>query len=303
LLDSIVQEIDIRTGLVMFEWHPLGHIGLRESYTRFQKGVSFNPFHINSIQVLGDTLLLSARDTWSVYNVSLLTGKVLGRLGGKRSTFRLGPGARFAWQHDVQVRPDGAVTMFDDEASPVVGRQSRGLVLGLDISSRVAAVAHQYLHTNPPLLTGSQGNLQNLPNGDALVGWGGEPYFSEYAADGRLLFDGHLPRGVQSYRAYRFPWVGRPAGKPSAAARPTSGGRVVVYASWNGATEVARWQVLEGPSPLTLNPIAAAPRNGFETAITVRTTQPLVAVRALDASGLDLGTSLAVRSGASQGPS
>jgi hypothetical protein len=216
-------------------------------------------------------------------------------VGGKHSTFRLGPGARFAWQHDAQLRPDGTLSMFDDEASPVVGHQSRGLALGLDISSRVAAVAHQYLHSSPPLLTGSQGNLQNLPDGNEFVGWGGEPYFSEYAPDGRLVFDGHLPRGVQSYRAFRFPWVGRPAGRPSVAARSDTGGRTVVYASWNGATEVAKWEVLAGPDPVTLNPIAAAPRHGFETAVAVQTAQPLVAVRAFDASGVDLGTSLGVR--------
>jgi hypothetical protein len=296
LLDSIVQEIDIKTGLVMFEWHPLGHVPLRESYSRFKPGFSINPYHINSIQLLSNnTILLSARDTWSVYDVSITTGKILGRLGGKHSTFRLGPGARFAYQHDAQAAPDGTVSLFDDEASPVVGHQSRGLVLGLDLSSQVAAVVHQYLHANPPLLTGSQGSMQNLANGDEFVGWGGEPYFSEYAADGRLLFDGHLPRGVQSYRAYRFPWVGRPHTRPSAAARNARGGQVVVYASWNGATEVSRWQVLDGPDPLTIKPIATASPAGFETAISVHTSQPLVAVRALDASGVDLGTSLAVR--------
>jgi hypothetical protein len=296
LLDSIIQEIDIKTGLVMYEWHPLGHVPLRETHTSFQRGVSFNPFHVNSVQVLGpDTILVSARNTWAIYEVSVTTGRVLGRLGGKHSTFRLLSGARFAWQHDAQLRPDGTVSMFDDEASPVVGRQSRGLVLGIDISSRVAAVAHQYLHASPPLLTGSQGSVQNLPNGNEFVGWGGEPYFSEYAPDGGLLFDGHLPRGVQSYRAFRFPWVGRPGDHPSVAARSAAGGRTVVYASWNGATEVARWQVLAGPDPLTLTPIAAAPRRGFETAIDVQTTQPLLAVRAFDSSGTDLGTSVAVR--------
>jgi hypothetical protein len=293
LIDSIVQEIDIKTGLVMFEWHPLGHIPLRDSYQAVPKQHTYNPYHVNSIQVLGDFILLSARNNWAVYFVSMATGRVVATVGGKHSDFRFGPRARFAWQHDAEVRADGTLSVFDNEAAPKVGSQSRALILRLDQRTRTVNLAHQYEHPHPPLLAGSQGDVQTLTNGDVFVGWGNEPYFSEFAPNGQEVFEGHFPRGVQTYRAFRFPWVGRPAAPPDVAARPAPGGKITVYASWNGATEVTSWQVLAGPNSGSLTPVASAPRTGFETAITV-TSQPYVAVRGLDVGGQSLGTSRAV---------
>jgi len=294
LIDSIVQEIDIKTGLVMFEWHPYGHIPLRDSYQPVPKQKTWNPYHLNAVQVGPEVILLTARNTWAVYSVSLKTGRVFATIGGKESGFHLGRGARFAWEHDGQVRSDGTISMFDDEAAPEERPLSRGLILRLDFAARTVTVAHQFEHPHPPVLAGSQGNLQNLPNGDVFIGWGPEPYFSEFGLNGQLVFEGHFPRGVQSYRAFRLPWVGHPTAPPDVAARPAPGGGVTVYASWNGATEVASWQVLAGPNAGSLAPVATAPRTGFETALPVKTSQPYVAVRGLDARGQALGTSPAV---------
>jgi len=296
MIDSIVQEIDIKTGLVMFEWHPYGHIPLSDSYQPVPKQKTYNPYHVNAVQAGPDLILMSARNTWAIYVVSVKTGRVVSTIGGKAGNFHLGPGARFAWEHDAQVRSDGTISMFDDEAAPTEKPPSRGLILRLDQSTRTATLAHQFGHPHPPVLAGSQGNLQSLPNGDVFIGWGSEPYFSEFTLGGQLVFDGHFPPGVQSYRAFRLAWAGHPTTKPDAAARPAAGGGVTVYASWNGATQVASWQVLAGPSAGSLGPVATEPRTGFETAITVKTTQPYVAVRGIDAQGHNLGTSPAVPS-------
>ena len=145
----------------------------------------------------------------------------------------------------------------------------------------------------------SQGNVQVLPNGHVLIGWGPTvPALSEFQPDGTLIFDAWFPPQGDSYRAYRFPWTGHPADRPAVAAQAKADNSMTVYASWNGATEVARWQVLAGPTPNQLKPAAAAARTGFETAIPVPTTAPYVAVQASDAHGQVLGTSPAVRSGA-----
>jgi hypothetical protein len=127
-----------------------------------------------------------------------------------------------------------------------------------------------------------------------FVGWGSQPAFSEFADDGRLLFDGRLAKGNDNYRAYRGRWTGRPATAPSVAAEPAGGGRVRVFASWNGATEVARWEVLAGPSPDALRPAGGAPRRGFETAVVVPAGARHVAARALAANGAVLGRSKAI---------
>jgi hypothetical protein len=290
LLDSVVQEIDLKTGLVMFEWHPMGHIDLSESYAHVVNGQTWDPFHINSIDLHADRLILSARNTWAVYEVSLLTGKITWRLGGKRTDFHLGPGTRFAYQHDAHLHQDGTLTLFDDQAAPEVGPQSRGLVLKLE--GHQATMARTLNHPGR-LIAGSQGSMQTLPNGNLVVGWGSEPYFSEYTPDGRLVFDGHFDRPIQSYRAYRFVWQGAPPTHPTLVAT-TSHGKVTAYASWNGATTVVRWQLLGGPDGGHLTPVGAADRTGFETPIRVQTNQPYLAARALDAYGHEVGTSVAI---------
>ena len=128
------------------------------------------------------------------------------------------------------------------------------------------------------------------PNGNVFVGWGAAPVFSEFSPSGRLLLDGRLTKGKGNYRAIRARWTGRPATRPAIAVRKGKKGRVLVYASWNGATEVARWQVLAGTRG-----IASKARDGFETEIAARTGASRISVRAYDAGGRVLGTSRTVR--------
>jgi hypothetical protein len=129
-----------------------------------------------------------------------------------------------------------------------------------------------------------------------FVGWGAQPYFSEFNAAGQLLFDAHMRGSYQSYRAYRFAWTGTPSGAPAVAALPRgAGGGVTVYASWNGDTQTAGWRVLAGPSPQRLAPVASGTRTGFETAIATPGPEPYVAVQALDPAGAVLGVSPAIR--------
>jgi hypothetical protein len=130
-----------------------------------------------------------------------------------------------------------------------------------------------------------------------FVGWGAIPVFSEYTRSGELLFNGHLTPGKGNYRAVRARWVGRPAKPPAVAGQRAGGGRVTVFASWNGHTGVDRWQVLAGRSEDALHAIGRAKRRtGFETRLSVRTRAPFVAVRAFDARGKALGRSDAERS-------
>jgi hypothetical protein len=295
VLDSVVQRIDVPTGLVMFEWHGLGHIPLHESYVKQPLALPWDAYHVNSIQVHGDgNFLISARNTWAAYEVSGHSGRIFARIGGKHSDYRLGRGARFAWQHDANRQADGTITIFDDEAAPRVGHQSRGITLTLDASHHRASLVHSYTHRRL-VVAGSQGNMQVLPGGNVLVGWGARPYISEFSPTGSLLYEASLPRQDESYRAYRFAWTGMPVTKPAAAIRSVRG-QPTVYASWNGATQVASWRVLGGGAADALAPLTAAvARAGFETALPVTSPPPFVAVEALDASGRSLGVSQAIK--------
>ncbi len=296
---GIAQELDLETGEVLFEWHSLDHVGVGESY----RGPEDDPdepvdyFHINSIEVDHDgDFLISAKGTYAVYKVDRKSGEILWRLGGKRSDFEMGEGTRTVSQHDARRQEDGTITIFDNGAPPEVHDQSRGIVVDLDMDAMKATLVREYTHPGKPLAT-SQGNLQMLPNSNVFVGWGTEPYSSEYGHDGKLIFDLQFAGKTQSYRAFRLPWSGRPAEDPAVVAEKGKDGKVNVYASWNGATEVATWRVLAGASPEELEPVGSVPWAGFETAMAIRTDEPYVAVRAEDDSGQVLRTSEAIKPG------
>lgn len=288
ILDCAVQEVDIATGALRFEWHAADHIALDESVVDAPttKNSVYDYVHTNSIEVDTDgNLIVSARNTSAIYKIDRSSGAIIWRLGGKRSDFAMGPGTTFGLQHDARRQPDGTLTIFDDGAGPGA---SRAIVLRLDETAMTATLVREYAQPHG-LFSASQGNMQVLPNGNVFVGWGSQPHFSEYSADGTLVLDATFT-ATQSYRDYRFPWVGRPT-EPPAIAVDEGGSRPTVYASWNGATEVATWDVLAGASATSLSYVVSAPRSGFETAIALKAPAAFVAVRARDASGTVLGTS------------
>ncbi|HEX5853643.1 MAG TPA: arylsulfotransferase family protein [Solirubrobacteraceae bacterium] len=308
LTDSIVQEIDIKTGLVMWEWHALGHVPVSESNNAVPKSsYPWDYVHVNSIDPgptgqeggagssqLGD-VLLSARNTWAVYDVDIHSGGVRWRLGGRRSSFKLGPGTRFYWQHDAQFQPGGLISLFDNGADPPKERQSRGLLIDANTSTHTAALVKQLTNPAKTLLATSQGNTLGLPGGNWLMGYGGLPNFTEYSSSGGVLLDGTLGKNVQSFRTYLSPWSGRAPGAPAVVARSGVAGTLTVSVSWNGATEVASWRVLAGSAPGALSPVASAPKVGFQTTIAAPTVGPYVQVQALDGAGAVIGTSAAVK--------
>ena len=248
LQDAILQEVDIPTGLVMFEWHAWGHVGLADSYGRMPyANLPWDFFHINSVSLdpWGDgNFIVSARNMWASFEVDHVSGAVLWRLGGRSSSFKMGPGTGTAYQHDVRWQPDRTLTIFDNGAYPSVHKQSRVIRERIDWAHRKVHLVSRYAGG---ITAGSQGNGQFLPNGSVFVGWGEAPYVTEYGPTGQILFSAHIPRPTQSYRAYRFPWQATPASRPALAVKHGSGG-TTVYASWNGATGVTAWQLLAGPS-------------------------------------------------------
>ena len=162
--------------------------------------------------------------------------------------------------------------MFDDHCCQITGGgtyvsptgPSRGLVIKLNPQTHQAGLVAQYGRGN--FDAEYMGNTQPLPNGNVMVGWGSQPYFSEYSHSGQLLLDAVLPHPDQSYRATLQHWVGEPLYPPVGAVRKV-GGKTVVYASWNGATQIHAWKVLAGNGSGPMQPAAAALRNGFETSI------------------------------------
>ena len=280
--DAIFQELDIATGRVLLDWHSLDHIALSESY--WPVGENWDYVHLNSIAVDQDEdLLVSSRSAHTIYKLDRASGQVIWRLGGKHSDFAIAPDAVFAWQHDARRQPDGTITVFDNG-----NKISRALVLNVDEPNRRVTLQRAYTHP-ANLHADSQGNVQVLPNGNIFVGWGAQPYISEFTPDGELALDARLASDDISYRAYRVPWTGEAPGLPAVATR-RSGSHTDVYVSWNGDTRVTRWTALAGTTPTNLVPTASVPRRGFETTMRIPRACTHLRVQGNDATGQPLAT-------------
>ncbi len=303
-----IQEVDPATGKLLFFWNVLAHVDPVDSMLPASSATSSNNiwdcFHINSVEELpNNTLLISMRNMWAIYLVEKKRGKILWQLGGKKSDFTFGSNATFSWQHDARFRDRTSISMFDDAccatpSSPPEG-PARGLILQLDFQTMTAIVDRTYYH-DPTLYVPSQGNVQKLSNGNQFVGWGQEPYLSEFRNAGNteknpslnLLYDMKFPNQNISYRAFKSKWVGLPHYPPSIVVNLSREDKAIVYASWNGSTETVAWQVLVGPKPNKLAiVITCTPRTGFETDVEVHSVGPYFQVKALNSSDQVIGTS------------
>lgn len=304
LLDSAVQEYDLKTGNLLYTWDAAtpGHISLSESEASPPPAaagpIPWDAYHVNSIQLVGaHEFLVSMRNTWTAYLVDTTTGNIVWRLGGKHSTFAVPASAQFQWQHDVELHPGNVVSLFDDACCAFAQGKfqapngpSRGLVLKLDMANHTASLDGQYAR-HPAIDAAFLGNTDVLPNGNVVVGWGSQPFFSEYGKSGKLLLDARWPGPDLSYRAFVQNWVGTPFFGPSGAARKAHG-KTTVYASWDGATQLAAWRVLAGPNAKHLTVVVASKaKSGFETAIPIKGSFKAYKLQALDARGRVLRTS------------
>lgn len=306
LLIGHAQEVDIATNRLLFDWSSYPEVPPAVSYVQDVRSY-FDYFHINSIDLWPGSarnLLVSARNTSTVYLIDRRTSTVRWRLGGRRSDFALPRQARFYFQHDARALLDGSgLSLFDDASRPSPERVASGKVLRLNQRARTGTLRQRFGHTDGGFITPSQGNLQLLPDGGHVVGWGYQPFFSAYrhghGFEPPMVLDGRFPLGAASYRTFLFPWVGHPPLEDLVlVVKPTiSPGRMRIYVSWNGATEVARWQLHAGRDGDSLAPLAHFPKRGFETVHDVVSGNARqFKVVALDARGAVLGASATVSS-------
>ncbi|WP_084342919.1 arylsulfotransferase family protein [Janibacter corallicola] len=293
-----VQEIDVRTQEVLLDWDATEHITLEDSHKELDaeegegktRELPYDPIHLNSVAEDDDGhLLVSARHTWTLYKVDRASGEVIWRFGGKRSDIEVPEGGAFSWQHDLRRQPDGTLTIYDNHGREKGSRaRSAAMTFRVDERGRTAELVRA-------LRTGDRygfamGNAQHLADGHVVVGWGMAPFVTEFDVDGEIVHElGQVGNG--SYRAYRFPWTGLPRTAPDIG----TGRDGSVRASWNGATEVTHWRLLEGRMRDDLREGATVRRDGFETVVRRGDGVPFVAVEALDGSGTELARSRTIR--------
>jgi len=299
VFEGHVQEIDVRSGKVLLDWASLDHVPVEDTYqgiadVQGQHGSTaagaFDYFHVNAVDDDGDALLVSGRHTHTIYRIDRTSGEVLWRFGGRHSDIAVDEDARFAWQHHVRKRADDTITLFDNHLkTEAEGVYSRGMLFRVDEKARRATLVQAYSDDH---LGTAMGNIQQLPDGHMMVGWGVSPHLTEFRADGTPIFD--LDLGGKSYRAFRSPWKATPAADPRLVVAPTSGRRMHIHVSWNGATGVHRWRISAGRSAGHLDVVTTIARSGFESSAELARADA-VQVEALDSSGALLGRSPVVQ--------
>lgn len=311
VIDSLVREINVRTGKVLLNWSALAHVPITDSYALPLLGSSpWDFFHINSISLAPNgNILISSRHMWALYEIDPSTGATVWTLGGKQSDFTMGPGASFAWQHQPRFVGPDEIQLFDDEAGTPfapTGQPSRAIWLHLNLATHTATLVRQIVQPSNQPVTGSQGSVQTLSNGNTLIGWGSAGTFSEYDPAGNLLLEGQLPTGGtpvtlpngqsipntwSTYRVFRDQWTGTPTTPPAISVTSTGENQWSVSAAWNGDTQVTTWTVLGGPDRQHMRPITSAPWNGLITTIPTTADVRFLRVEAVGSNNQPLAES------------
>ena len=227
-----------------------------------RKPTPWDWFHLNSIDPEPDGNLLDLR-TLHLGGLPAAAGQRSGSSGGWAARGAASPWATApptAWQHDGRMLPDGEDHLLRRRLQPAHP-------LPVARRAREARPRHAHGHFGARLHA-SRRPPRRLPGQHAdarrrnvVVGWGAVPAISEFAKEGSLLFDAHLPPGMSLYRAFRFPWHGASAhnaGREREDSRTNDS--TAVFASWNGASNIASWRVLAGSDASSLKPQATMPR-------------------------------------------
>lgn len=317
ILNGCFQVLNSQNRSIEFQWCSLDHVPLDDTYVYLRKfgNVSntiagkggprapWDYFHLNSIDRNSEgDYIVSGRHTNAIYKVAGTRnphgapGSLLWILGGKRNQFH-SLDVDFSRQHTVRFhdadQTTTTISLFDNgsDGTTSTTNTSSGKLVSVNNYTMTATLR---LRLNPPkrILSASQGSMQALPNGNWLVGWGAQPYYTEYSSNGTVLYHAQFGRSalatkglaIQSYRAWKFPWVGRPAAPPDVVAYAHNcSGALYAYASWNGATEVVGWRFYTSDDAVgpwkRARPVASGggvhvsdlwPRTGFETTALLR---------------------------------
>lgn len=308
IADSLIYELDIKTGKILFTWSALDHIPLEESHLALQTymgsgidGAPWDHFHLNSIQEVGDHLLINSRHTFSFYLIDRKTGQIGWELSGRGEGGDFGPlgeDGQFSWQHHARahnVTEDGmTVSLFDNHHMQELNKttSTRGLLLHLPLppDPSTPPTVLRNIHTDEAFYSGSQGSyIPEILNGNQLICYGPVPVVREFGPEGEVRWEGRFgfDEKAQSYRAFKEQWHATPRNwDPSlhveiVEQRKRRGHddydheqheeELELYVSWNGATEVASWNVyIRKRRGETWIKVGRAKKMGFETVVRVQ---------------------------------
>ncbi|GAB2663911.1 hypothetical protein GCM10027169_27860 [Gordonia jinhuaensis] len=212
MMDSVASVVDVATGRVLMQWSAKAHVPLTDSSMKPRGGLNsiggqatYDPYHINSISLDPDgDLLISMRNVNALYDVNIHTGAVKWILGGKHSTFTVGPGASILGQHDAEFADATTVRVFDNNVDGSIPQGTSAIKwIRLDPATHSASLVRAQEHPNR-LVTFATGNAQALSDGYTFGSWGTAGHISEFSPTGQLVYDASIPSGT--YRAYLDTW-------------------------------------------------------------------------------------------------
>ena len=298
----MIQEVDIETGELLFEWRAMMYYPLGASYKEYDEGhdgSGWDYIHMNSIDKDSrGNYLVSSRYTHSLTYIDGQSGEVIWIFGGKMNMFEdlsNGTATSFRYQHDARWSSDEkTITLFDNGIADMPPEAedgplpTRGLRVQLDEANMTARVVAEYIHPHH-FGAKSQGSLQELPNGNVMLGYGDTAAFTEFSYNGELLCDTHFApesrymwSDVQSYRVYKYEWHAWPTNQPDAVLAQGADLEWAAFVSWNGATEIRSWVLQGSQSVMGINnntvehweDLETVLKTGFETSVKLKYWYP-----------------------------
>ena len=298
LVDSAIQEYDLRTGKLVYTWKASDHIPLSESKTQPPtNGFGYDAYHVNAVQLLGKRQVarVDAQHVGDLHDRHQVPARSCGRSAASTRASR-SQHAPLRVAARRQMLNGNTLTMFDDHCCYITGAgvylsatgPSRGLVLRLNFHDHTVKRVAQYSHGSPSSpLHGQHADPARTASGSSA---GARRRSSRCTPDRascsstRRCRPRTCPTGPMSR-------LGRHAAVSAERRRRRASGHTTVYASWNGATRLTRWKVLAVVPGKAPRVVAEKSKSGFETAIPVGGDHSRFEVQALDSTGQVIGTS------------
>ncbi|GAM82965.1 hypothetical protein ANO11243_009510 [Dothideomycetidae sp. 11243] len=279
--DSLIVEIDIASGEIVFLWSPLEHVPVGDSKYPLGKAghtvaTAYDFFHANSIFPWEDGYLINSRHTWTTYYVDKC-GDIIWRIdGAEGGDFGSIPaGGLFAWQHNaeiVRVSPTEATIPWFANNNDIAGQTNvtTGVQLALTLPpdpSNPPRLLSNVSDPAQPIFSSAEGSHQIFDNRDHLLGYGFQPYIHYFDARGEAIWSARyaFENGASSYRVFKQEWHAVPSTSPDLVVQKGDNGQLVGYVSWNGATHVEGYNVYAGSDVSVLKLVGVAVKKGFET--------------------------------------
>ncbi len=197
-------------GQVVWSWSTIAHIDVAAENANWHSSVP-DVIHMNSVQELGNQIIMSARQLDAVYDINMTTGNIIWKVGGTPTPQSLTVVGNtypqvFSGQHDARYKSGGMLTVHDN-ASQETSNSVRALRFQIDTSTHTATIEESVTDANHPGPSPCCGSVDKLSSGNWVVYWGQSNYVTELTPSGSPVIQIIFP-GYDTYRVAAVPTSG-----------------------------------------------------------------------------------------------